>query len=153
MFWILCLSLLKPAHDFHVSIAQAQWSEGAIEVSLRVFSDDIEERLQKEFGEGITLEKLPNNNLLGEFLLAQFSISQNEKQLTGRFIGMEVEYDLCYFYLEFECPSQPQSLNISNKILLDSFDDQSNIVNVEVGDILRSAFLSTQKDTQKLQFN
>jgi hypothetical protein len=152
IFWIILLSLFQPAHDFHVSISQAEWDKGLIKCTIRVFSDDLENSLQQTYGAEYRLESALEDERLASFLLKNFGFKVNNKSLKGEFIGMEIENDLSFLYLQFPLKEAPSSLEVYNLLFFDSFDDQSNIVNVTFGSVLRSAFLSPRKDSQILDF-
>ena len=152
IFWIILLSLFQPAHDFHVSISQAEWDKGLIKCTIRVFSDDLENSLQQTYGAEYRLESALEDERLASFLLKNFGFKVNNKSLKGEFIGMEIENDLSFLYLQFPLKEAPSSLEVYNLLFFDSFDDQSNIVNVTFGSVLRSEFLSTRKDSQILDF-
>tara|TARA_R110000868_G_scaffold322800_2_gene583733 strand:- start:920 stop:1384 length:465 start_codon:yes stop_codon:yes gene_type:complete len=152
IFWIILVSLFKPAHDFHVSISQAEWEDGLLKCTIRVFSDDLEMSLQKDYGRNYRLETAINDDRLGQFVLKYFGFRQDDQILKGEFVGMEIENDLSFLYLQFPLEKAPSSLEVYNLLFFDSFEDQSNIVNVQCGSVLRSAFLSPQKNTQILEF-
>ncbi len=152
IFWIILVSLFKPAHDFHVSISQAEWEDGLLKCTIRVFSDDLEMSLQKDYGTDYRLETAINDDRLGQFVLKCFGFRQDDQILKGEFVGMEIENDLSFLYLQFPLEKAPASLEVYNLLFFESFEDQSNIVNVKCGSVLRSAFLSPQKNTQILEF-
>jgi len=152
IFWIIVLSLFQPAHNFHVSISQAEWDEGLIKCTIRVFSDDLENSLQKSYGTEYRLESAIEDERLARYLLNNFGFKINNESLEGEFIGMEIENDLSYLYVQFPLKEVPSSIEVYNLLFFNSFDDQSNIVNVKFGSMLRSAFLSPRKDSQILEF-
>jgi hypothetical protein len=152
IFWIILVSLFKPAHDFHVSISQAEWENGLLKCTIRVFSEDLEMSLQKDFGADYRLETALKDERLAKYVLKHYGFRQDDQILTGEFVGMEIENDLSFLYLQFPLEKAPASLEVYNLLFFDSFEDQSNIVNVQCGAVLRSAFLSPQKNTQILEF-
>lgn len=152
IFWIIILCVFQPAHDFHVSISQADWDEGLIKCTIRVFSDDLESSLQQTFGSEYRLESALEDERLASFLLNNFGFKVNDSKLEGEFIGMEIENDLSFLFVQFPLKETPSSIEVYNLLFFDSFDDQSNIVNVSFGSKLRSAFLSPRKDSQTLEF-
>lgn len=145
---LLLLSLSTP-HDFHVSIAQVDYRDSNLQMTLRVFTEDLEDRLQLKLGEN----ELPQtDSIIASYLEDKVGFKLEGQPLPMTFIGKEIEFELCYLYLEFPCPERPKSLQVSNRIFFDSFDDQSNIVNVKVGETLRSAFLSSGNGESNLKF-
>jgi len=138
IFWIILLSLFKPAHDFHVSISEAEWKDGLLKCTIRVFSDDLEMSLQSDFGADYRLESAVKDERLGKYILKKFGFRVGQKNLSGEFIGPEIENDLSFLYLQFPLKEAPTSLAVFNLLFFDSFDDQSNIVNVQSHSVLHS---------------
>ncbi len=153
---LLFLSLLIPRHDFHVSIAQVDYKDQSLQMTLRVFTEDLEDRLEEDWDIDLDLgadtEAEETDRLIENYLRERLAFSSGGRDLEMRYIGKEVEIELCYIYLEFPCSDAPSDLLVKNQIFFDSFDDQSNIVNVKVGETLRSAFLSPGKGEHKLEF-
>lgn len=156
MWFSLLLATAFFAHDFHVSIAQADYKAGEIQMTLRVFTDDLEMTLEERGAKNLRLgtpqEFAEADALIAGYLKERVRFELGDQSLPMTFVGKEVEYDLCYLYLSFNCPKTPEELSVSNQVFFDSFEDQSNIVNVKVGDNLRSAFLSRGNTKETLVF-
>ncbi len=152
IFYVILLSLFQNVHDFHVSISQADWEDGLIKCTIRVFSDDLENSLQQSYGDDYRLEAALKDERLATYLVKNFGFKVKDKNLHGEFIGMEIENDLSFLYIQFPLKVAPASIEVYNLLFFDSFDDQSNIVNLSFGSELRSAFLSPRKDSQILEF-
>lgn len=153
---LLLLTIFMPRHDFHVSIAQVDYKQQSLQMTLRVFTEDLEDRLEEQSGLDLDLgsptehEEAPE--LIAEYLREVLAFEADGMDLPMRYIGLEVEYELSYLYVEFPCVEPPKELLVRNQIFFDSFDDQSNIVNVKVGEELRSAFLSPGEGETILEF-
>jgi hypothetical protein len=133
LFWI-CLPA-EPAHEFHTSLAQIQYNKTSqsFEVSLRVFTDDLEAVLTKENNNqkiSISDPKL-SDPLLEKYIFNHLSVlnKQNQKQ-PMTFVGKEIEVDVTWIYVEISAISELSGLRIQNTILTELFDDQVNIVNL-----------------------
>jgi len=133
IYWV-CI-LIKPAHDFHTSLAQIQYNKNthSFEVSLRVFTDDLEAALTKENNNhkvGIADIKLADS-LIEIYVNKHLSIltKQNQKK-PMTFVGKEIEVDVTWIYVEFSASGDLEGLRIQNSILTDLFNDQVNIVNL-----------------------
>lgn len=153
---VLLFSFSMSMHDFHVSIAQVDYKEEELQCTLRLFTDDLEQRLELDHQVKLNLGGANQHPKADEFIAAflkeNFKIEQGDSSLQQVYLGIEVEYELVYLYFYYPCPNPPQQLGISNRVFFDSFDDQSNIVNVKVGEKLRSAFLNSSSTEQILQF-
>ncbi len=153
---LIVLTFLMPKHDFHVSIAQVDYKDQSLQMTLRVFTEDLENRLEEQSGLDLNLgsenEHAQAPQLIENYLKQTVGFNVNGQALEMAYIGLEVEFELSYLYLEFPCSKAPKKVEVKNRIFFDSFDDQSNIVNVQVGEELRSAFLSPGKGDYILEF-
>lgn len=154
--YVLVLAMLPLRHDFHVSIAQVDYADQELQCTLRLFTDDLEQRIGKDLGLKLALgtpEESPQaDEAISAYIEEQFRIEMDDSPLEFKYLGKEVDYEMVYLHFYFPCPKVPQRLNISNRVFFDSFDDQSNIVNVRIDGMLRSAFLNSSKTAQILEF-
>jgi len=135
-FILLAFSL----HKFHLSNTKVVYNEKdkAVQITMRCFVDDIEKTIDES--NNISLElgnerQLKNaDKFLKEYLLDNFSISINNKDKSINYIGNEVEKDIVFFYFEINNISHVSSIKVVNKILLNTFDDQQNVVRLEIND-------------------
>ena len=155
-FYVLLLTMLPLKHDFHVSITRVDYADQELQCTLRLFTDDLEQRIEKEVGLKLALgtpEESPQaDEAISAYIEEQFRIEMDNSPLEFKFLGKEVDYEMVYLHFYFPCPEVPKSLSISNRVFFDSFDDQSNIVNVRIDGMLRSAFLNSSKTAQILEF-
>lgn len=154
--FLVLLSLSFPLHDFHVSIAQVDYKEQELQCTLRLFTEDLEQRIEREslikLKLGSEEEHPAADSLIANFLKEEFQLKVDNKVLVQNYLGKEVDYELIYLYFYSPCAEEPQELSVSNRVFFDSFDDQSNIVNVKIGGKLRSAFLNSSETEQILKF-
>jgi hypothetical protein len=134
LFSWICL-LIQPAHEFHTSLAQIQYNKSSqsFEVSLRVFTDDLEAALAKENNNQKVsiaeakladplIEKYVNKHLL--------ILNKQNQKLPMTFVGKEIEVDVTWIYVEIAASGELNGLRIQNSILTELFSDQVNIVNL-----------------------
>jgi hypothetical protein len=126
-------------HKFYVSITQIDVNVQShhLEISARIFSDDLEASILAVTGEALRLgsgrEHPKTDSLLFEYVLPRLAFAQKGKLLEYAMIGKEVEADVTWIYLESrEGISTEEPLTIRNELLLDLFPDQKNLVNVKV---------------------
>jgi hypothetical protein len=133
IFWI-CLSI-QPAHEFHTSLAQIQYNKTShsFEVSLRVFTDDLEAALTRENkNQKVSIaDAKVADPLIEKYVNKHLGIlnKQNQKQ-PMTFVGKEIEVDVTWIYIEISSTGDLGGLRIQNSILTELFDDQVNIVNL-----------------------
>ena len=137
----LTVTEARPIHAFHTSIAQVRYDvkSKVLEVSLRIFTDDLETALSKENNRKVILDETSQHDrLIENYLKKQFGfINQNGERKGMNFIGKESEVDATWLYLEIPCLESPNGLTLRNALLTELFDDQVNMVNL--------TYLSTKK--------
>ena len=126
-------------HEFYVSLTEVRYNprSGRLEVSIRVFPDDLDRALQEEHGIftqlASELEAPEADSLLGAYLLDHFSLELNGQPLELEYLGKEAEADAIWCYLESDSLSPPRTYQVVNSILVAHFPDQVNIVQVYQG--------------------
>ncbi len=123
-------------HAFHTSLTEIQYNtkEKSLEISIRMFTDDLETALTKaNNGQKITLSGKADNSavVLSKYIQQHFGIITPQKQKRPlNVLGKEAEGDATWIYVEV-----PNSQNFKGNILYNSlmqelFDDQTNLVNL-----------------------
>ena len=124
------------AHDFHTSITDIKYNPRtqALEVSLKVFTDDLEEALTKFTKSKITYNSKSEaqQQQLYAYLQSKLSFELAKgKPLKYKLLGSEPETDAVWMYIEVPVKSNSLGqLHIKNAILTELFSDQMNIVNL-----------------------
>jgi hypothetical protein len=124
-------------HPLHVSTTEIEFNskEKSLEISCRIFSDDFETVLAKQFKGKIDLNKpamhKAMDELIKKYMSANLKYKVNGKVLNATYVGFEVDNEATNVYLEIDNVSTLQNLNLINSILYDLYDDQMNILHVE----------------------
>lgn len=128
------------AHDFHVSVCQMEYDEQsrALEISHRIFLDDLEEALILQYNDQKIDVLAPNNkqeldSLITDFILENFSISVNGKDTFPTVLGNQINGDVMNVYIEIKNIKKLKSLVIEHKLLMDLFPDQVNLIHFQKG--------------------
>ncbi|WP_138992852.1 DUF6702 family protein [Larkinella sp. C7] len=134
-FCLLALFCLTGSHPVHTSITQMQYNaaEKTFEVSLRVFTDDLEEALTKENNnQRVRLsDKDANGPLVERYVRKHFGLTSASRQRKPyRYLGKEQEVDATWIYIEIPYNEPVQGSLLQQSMLTDLFDDQMNLVNV-----------------------
>lgn len=153
--WLIFTLLVAPSvrHDFHTSLTEMRVNakEKTVEVTVRVFTDDIETALTKaNNGQRVRLEMKDNAGPLIERYLKQHFVLTNAKgqRRPYQFLGKEFEADATWLYLEIPLTEPLPGVILQNDVFFDLFDDQTNLVNVFYGGDEKRSFLFTQKAKQ-----
>ena len=137
--WVLvllgCWSVGAVAiHAFHTSLTQMQYNAKAraFEVSLRVFTDDLELALSKEAGQKVKLEAANQHDAHVEnYVKKHFALTDAKGQRKAlTYVGKEFEADATWIYLEIPWDGSGKGLQLENSIFTELFSDQVNMVNL-----------------------
>lgn len=134
----LCSSLV-PVHKFYFSLSEirANTKKRTIEISCKLFTDDVEDALFKLNHRKIDLAMSGENKtareLVDSYLHERLHIVINGTPCKLELIGFETENDICWFYLESHLntiPAAPVKMKIRNALLFDFLPDQTNVMQV-----------------------
>jgi hypothetical protein len=128
--FLICWAL----HDFHASLSEVKQNskEMVYEVSLRVFTDDLEAALSLQTGTKFKLNSAPEMELaLTSYLSKNWMLKLNGKSVGAHYLGKEFDQDVCYLYFEFPFEKVNDKVEIKNIVLLELFDDQTNLLNLQ----------------------
>ncbi len=139
-------------HKFYVSKCLIEFNSEAkaLQISLHLFVDDLEEALQLK---GIEQQRISSDKEHPEAELHIFQYLQQhlQIQIDGTnvqfdFIGKEPSADLqaIWCYLEVSEIESINRLSVSNNVLMEVFEDQKNIIHISVDKKAKGFFLFTK---------
>lgn len=146
------------SHKFYHSLTEVYYNSESqsLEIIIKLFTDDIEKALELKSDETLFLGSPKQagtaDQLMESYLKENFRISQSEKRLSTNFLGFESEQDYTHVYLEVEELKQPNSLQITNTILFDLFDEQVNEVNCNLNGTSKRKALNPNKKSITFEF-
>ncbi len=128
-------SISLNTHAFHTSIAEMRYNprEKAFEISLRIFTDDLEKTLSNNNqNKKFVIENGDKNDVcIDQYVHKHFAVTTPKNiKLNYKYIGKEKEGDATWIYLEMPVNESIKGSKIQNDVLIDMFDDQTNIVNI-----------------------
>lgn len=107
-------------------------AEKTFEVSIRMFTDDLEKALSQE--NNLKVHLSPKDNyapLVERYVRKHFALTNARRQAKAfQFVGKEQEGDATWIYLEIPFAEGPQGSSLRQDVLMELFDDQVNLVNV-----------------------
>jgi hypothetical protein len=145
-------------HPFHVSVLEIEHnaSNKSLEISCKIFTDDFETVLAKNYGTKVDLINPPNkaamDTLVKKYILSHITIKVNGKPIVLNYIGFENESEAAYGYFEAEGVPSITKVEIVNSVLFDKFDDQMNIIHVKAGGNRKSTKLNYPEKMAELNF-
>ena len=137
-----------PAHPFHVTVTEINHNaaEKSLEISCKIFTDDFEKILAKNYKAKVDLINPPDkskmDSLVKKYVFSHLSIKVNGKPVGFSYVGFENESEAAYGYIEVLNVPAVSKLEITNTLLFDMFDDQLSIMHITVGGNRKSSRLS-----------
>lgn len=129
------ISVLLFLHPIHISVMNIDFDDKnqALEITQKVFIDDLEAVLEARHNVKLRLgsdREHPRADAFIEAYLDEHLWLQTVegRKLEGEFLGKESDLEYIWVYIEVTQVRNLQSLTVQNTILMDWFDDQSNIV-------------------------
>lgn len=117
-------------HKFYVSVNQIDFvpKKKALEITSRIFIDDLDLALEKKFKKKVYLATLKETSdakeLLQKYFAEKFSIKVNGQQKQLNFLGKEVEENVLICYFTIKDVSKVSSLEIRSTVLMELYEQQ-----------------------------
>jgi len=140
--WLLNMSLIM--HPFYVSYTDVEYNSKSqsIEISVRIFSDDLEKALNSECKCKIDVLN-PSYKKLTEqwvnvYLQKNLIIKGENKNLILKFIGLEHKEGSTWSYFEILNIPSIKKVEVVNKILFALHDEQTNMMHFKINGISKT---------------
>lgn len=156
-FFLAVTAFVSP-HRFYLSLTEIRVDskKQTLDVSCKLFTDDVEEVLQKKYGKKVDLATTSKNKevqaLVTKYINENFKINVAGKLQTLSFVGFETETDATWFYLETTPFTSKGKVTIYNTLLYDYLPEQSNMINFYWDDQEKSAKLSAPEKMVEFEF-
>lgn len=158
MISTLFILLLSVFHPFYISVTNIDYNkqDKRLEISCRIFFDDLEDALAKQYGERLSLLKPANRSVVDQYLTdylnKNLSIEVNGKVKSISYVGYEIEEDAAWCYLQIGAIEEIDDLVVHNSILYPSHKQQSNILHVSANGQRKSLKLDYPKSKASFRF-
>jgi hypothetical protein len=145
-------------HPMHVSVTEIEMNDKAkrLEIMMRVFIDDLEVTLRRNFKQPELDVLEPKgqslDDMMKSYLKARFQVTLDGKPQIVSYIGHERDHEAFVFYIEVEKVKKWKSIQVQNSIITEIYDDQSNLVHVTVAETVRSLRLTRAKPADMITF-
>jgi hypothetical protein len=145
-------------HPMHVSVTEIEMDEKEkrLEIMMRVFVDDLELTLRRNFKQPELDVLEPKgqslDQLMQEYLKTRFQISLDGKPQLVKYLGHERDHEAFIFYVEVDKVKKWKSIQVQNSIITEIYDDQSNLVHVTLAETVHSLRLTRAKPTDIITF-
>lgn len=146
-------------HDFHVSVVNVEFdkTEQALEISQRIFIDDLEKVLADAsdtttFDIIVDFEKDIVKNSIENYVLNHMQISVNGKVALLDYLGAKIDGDVIVAFIESPNIKKMKSITVTNTVFMESFVDQINLVHLLVDGENRSMKLDASKSSDTFEY-
>lgn len=158
LFCFLTLVSFTNLHKFYVSVTEIEHNETArsLQIISRVFTDDFEDVLKLRYDPAVRLgrdvESPGAKRHIKKYLEQKLEIEINGTPGKLNYLGMEYDNDMILLYLEVPNIKQVKSIKVKNTVLMDMFEEQKNLVHVEVKGKVKSLVLAGGNVENSIKF-
>lgn len=134
--WFLA-TYIAVIHPFYVSKIELNHNakDKTIEVSIRVFTDDMESTLQAYGKTSVNLSAPKNiaatDNLIKNYIAEKLTITIDDKPTHLDYLGFEINRESVWMYFEIPNIATLKKININCNLLYDYKKEQMNIFQVK----------------------
>ena len=154
----IILGFIAIFHPFYISVVDILHNpkESAVEISVRIFTEDLEKNLKK-----YTTQKIDFNNPgdkkvldkeINHYLSQHLQLIINGQSVKLQYLGFEIQKESIWTYYEVEKIKEINNLEILCSILYDFDKSQSNIFHVKSKGIEKSTKLDNPKNIAIFSF-
>lgn len=145
-------------HKYYLSLTEIEYNQKnkSLEIITNVFIDDIELELNKVYKVDLKLntplQYKETNKVFSDYFSKKILLNVDGKECELNYLGIEFEADLVYIYHEVKNITDPKKFECTNKILIQEFEDQQNVVKVKIDKTRRSDILTKENVKAVLNF-
>lgn len=146
-------------HPLHVSVTEITLDEKEkeLEIMLRVFPDDLELAIRNVKNDATLSLIDPTNTttdkLVWEYVQPRFKLMADGKVQAVKYLGHETDEDVLVLYIQVQPVKKFKTIDITNTIITEFYEDQSNLINMTVNDETKSLRLMRNNPSGKLSFD
>jgi hypothetical protein len=158
LFQWLVTAYVGMVHPFFVSMTDINYNDNtkALEISVRIFTDDFENALRKSHTGKIDILHPANqeqmNNYVSDYIQKHLQMSVNDKTAVLSFVGYEQQSESIWTYFEIKNVDKINKVNIVNSLLHDYNTNQINMLHIKVKDKEQSNKLNYPETTTLFSF-
>ncbi|MCG2610732.1 hypothetical protein LZZ90_04345 [Flavobacterium sp. SM15] len=145
-------------HKFYVGVYQVNYEPKKKEIQLtaRIFIDDLEKAMQRKFQKKIYLgtskEITQSNDLIKEYFSEKMRLKVNHSVKKLKFLGKETEDNVLICYLTTPVSEKITTLELYNVVLTELYPQQQNIMHTNINGNKKSLLLTDGEPEGTLEF-
>lgn len=158
MKWIVvilffCFPKIIDDHDIHLSVCDITVIDNnSLEIKLKIFYDDLQTSMNLKPGEELPKNYKGADDLINKFIQKNFSVFINEKKVNLIYLKSESATPAIWTTLKIDyVMAEISQIKIQNSIMTSLFDDQVNLVNVDINNHKETYKLDSKKKSIEIQ--
>lgn len=157
-FQILVLFLASSVHPFHITVCEIEHDPEtkALQISQRVFLDDLEETLNHVYSTKMDIiqpeDKHLRDSLIKEYIIKNLILTVDGKKRDRTYLGHEVDKDVLWCYIEYYGVKKLEKISLTNTVFFELYEDQNTLVHVTYEGTTVSRKLTQLKPSEEFIF-
>jgi hypothetical protein len=145
-------------HPLYISVTEINHNpkDKILEVSCKMFTNDLEAALEKMSGTHVDLsaakDKAVSDKLIGGYVEKHLRLKIDGRAAVLHFVGSEKENDGTWSYFQVDGVPAVKRIDVANDLLYDSFNQQIGIMHVTVGGQRKSTRLDYPDANASFEF-
>lgn len=155
LFTLLSISQEPADHDIHLSVVRMSMEEDpkVIDLTVQVFLDDLMNSVGLTPGEPLPDDYTSADDLLQKFVHDHLTIIINDSIIQPIYVENVSSTPAVWITYEISDPPFPiESIHVQNDIMLDLFDDQLNMLHIELPDHTSAYQLDSETTSTTITF-
>ena len=155
--WLI-IGVLGYFHPFYVSVSEINHNakEKTLEISCKLFLDDMEKTLKKQSNAQVELtspkEPKKAQQQIADYVKKHLAIKIDGKPVVLEFIGYEIEGASLWSYYQVKNVGSVQKIEVTNNLLYEMYDSQIGIVHAQVGGNKKSTRVTNPETSMVFEF-
>jgi hypothetical protein len=156
--FIATTAFVAPVHRFYLSLSEVRvdTKKQTLDVSCKLFTDDLEDALLKKYSKKIDLASSSKSKdaqaVVSKYINENFRINIGGKLQTLVLVGFETEADATWCYLETVPFTAKGKVSILNTLLYDYLPEQTNMINFYWDEVEKTAKLANPEKMAEFDF-
>ncbi len=152
LFQWLTMALFTAVHPLYISIIDINHNakDKALEVSVRIFTDDFENTLKKYTTAKVDLthpaDKSAADKLISNYIVNRLQIKADGKATALHYVGFEQNQESIWVYFEVPDVVAVKKIEVTTNILYDYQEKEINIIHAKVNGNEKSFRLDNPKN-------
>ena len=139
-------------HPVHVSVTSVEYvkEKNDFDVSFKLFWDDFEVIIAQKYGVLLNLgkedERKEKEQYFTQYISDSFSLIVDGVELEPKYKKDTINEASIWLYYSYPGSLGKKKIEIENRLMLDMFDDQTNLLMVKFGDIEKGFTMKQRKE-------